>query len=1042
MRTSFSGFLTRGLCALVLGAAGFSTASSPALGEGAGPTAPRTVTVLGQIGARSADSDTPAANADTPAAIADTPAAGSQAADAPGQADEAERRILAALADLTDRDLAEDAVDRLIALRDVRVKRLFERLVANEVYEREVDGEDRPVWAPVLLDAADGSGMQAHLFPLLAEANPAAAGDEQADAEAAADADAGADAALPTGPPEAVVPFSELSRYRVFRRALNRIRDSLALIGLELEDPAERRRAAIDTGNKRQVEALPRLLELAAGDPDPTVMKAAAESLALIRASGSDPQATPEEVVAAVSAIGELKSIRGLDLLNRLVADEQSPEAVVAAASVAAAQVQRHITLTNWIKNAFFGLSLGSILVLMALGLAITFGLMGVINMAHGEMLMIGAVATWATFTCLSGGQLFSWLPGVDTGLSAAWMYALALPVAFVSAAVAGLIVEATIVRFLYKRPLDSLLATIGVSFVLIQLVRNWKGDNLPLVRPEWAGGAIAVMEDVSFSTARIFIVALAAACVAGVMLLFRFTKAGLLVRATAQNRDMARTLGVNTRRVDAFTFAFGSGLAGIAGYGLYLIASVSPQMGQGYIVDSFLVVVVGGVGNLAGVVLGGLGIGFGQKLLEPLELISEPIRLFDATWANVAVLAAVVLFIQRRPGGLFPERGRQANLATGDESPWATRPRWSTDFAMMTALVGVGLVLVPWLYGNGTLSIDQVNRYGFFVTYAICAVGLDLLWGYIGVLSLCQFLFFAFGAYAAGFYLINHGPKIDGIPECLFYVMSGTGDLSAPGYLRFFESGPLAFVLALLIPGAIAFVLGVVMFRSRVKGVYFAILTQTFTVIALRVFQKNELGMGGTNGIRITFTETLFGNPIMTTDGLGPFEQTRFRLYVLSVLALILSVVVAKLITRSRFGRVLLAIRDDETRLRFGGYRTWLFKAGVFAVAGTMAGLGGALYLPQKGIITPGDMAPGWSILVVAWVAVGGRGTVWGAVIGALLVSMAYSWMTSNFADSWPIALGAVFILIPLLLPGGLMSLPARVAGLARVGGRKEVPA
>ncbi|MBB6441197.1 urea ABC transporter permease subunit UrtB [Phycisphaera mikurensis] len=974
---------------------------------------PRTVGVSGEKEARSADLIVGPGVAEVPESAAAVPEAEEEQADAVG------RVILAAVPELGERKTAEDAVDRLIGLKDVRVKRLFERLVASEVYER--GDEAGIVWAPVIADAEDGSGMQASLYPLLAEGEAAASEGETA---------------LPAAPPSAVVPFDELKRFRVFRPALNRIRDSLALIGLELDDPAERERAAIDTGNKRQSEAVPLLVELAEEDPDAGVRRAAAESLALIRASGGDPAATPGQVVAAVEQIGTLKSIRGLDLLDRLAADEEATPAVRSAAAAAAAQVQRHITATNWIKNAFFGLSLGSILVLMALGLAITFGLMGVINMAHGEMLMIGAVGTWATFTCLSGGQLFSWLPGLDTGLSAGWLYAVALPVSFLVAAAAGWLVEATIVRFLYKRPLDSLLATIGVSFVLIQLVRNWKGDNLPLVRPAWAGGSIELMQDVSFSTARLFIIALSIACVVAVAAIFRFTKAGLLVRATSQNRDMARALGVNTRRVDALTFAFGSGLAGIAGYGLYLIASVSPQMGQGYIVDSFLVVVVGGVGQLAGVVLSGFGIGFAQKMLEPLELITEPIRLFDATWANVAVLAGVVLFIQRRPGGLFPERGRQANLATGDEAPWASRPSGWTDALMMSLLVGLGLVLVPILYGSGTLSIDDVNRYGYFATYAICAVGLDLLWGYVGVLSLCQFLFFAFGAYAAGFYLINHGPKINGIPECLYYVMSGTGDLTAPAYLSLFENGFVSLLLALLIPGAVAFALGVVMFRSRVKGVYFAILTQTFTVIALRVFQKNELGMGGTNGIRITFTETLFGHPIMTTEGLGPFEQTRFRLYAISVVALILSVVVAKLITRSRYGRVLLAIRDDETRLRFGGYRTWLFKAGVFAVAGVMAGLGGALYLPQKGIITPGDMAPYWSILVVAWVAVGGRGTVWGAVIGAIGVSAMYAWMTSNHPAYWMFALGALFILTPLLLPGGVMSLPAMLGGRLRKAG------
>ncbi len=291
------------------------------------------------------------------------------------------------------------------------------------------------MWAPVIAEADDGSGMRARLYPLLAKGVPGTG-----------------EVALPEGEPSAVVPFGELSRFRVFRPALNRIRDSLALIGLGLDDPEERRQSAVDTGNKRQSEAVPLLVKLAEEDPDLSVRRAAAESLALIRASGSDPAATPAEVVAAIEKIGDLKSIRGMDLLKELAADEESPPGVAEAATGAAEQVQRHISVTNWIKNAFFGVSLGSILVLMALGLAITFGLMGVINMAHGEMLMIGAVGTWATFTCLSGGQLFSWLPGLDTGLSPAWLYAIALPVAFLAAAATGLLVEATIVRFLYKR--------------------------------------------------------------------------------------------------------------------------------------------------------------------------------------------------------------------------------------------------------------------------------------------------------------------------------------------------------------------------------------------------------------------------------------------------------------------------------------------------------------------------------------------------------------------------------------------------------------
>ena len=230
--------------------------------------------------------------------------------------DEAGREILAAVPELGERKTAEAAVDRLIAMRDARVKRLFERLVASKVYEKETaDGEAEPVWAPVLAETDEG--MRASLYPLLAKAVPGEG--EQA---------------LPAGPPSEVVDFGELKRFRVFRPALNRIRDSLALIGLELDDPEERRQSAIDTGNKRQAEAVPLLSKLAEEDPDRGVRRAAAESLALIRASGSDPATPPEAVVEAVEELGRLKSIRALGLLEQLAADEGcTPREVAAAAS-------------------------------------------------------------------------------------------------------------------------------------------------------------------------------------------------------------------------------------------------------------------------------------------------------------------------------------------------------------------------------------------------------------------------------------------------------------------------------------------------------------------------------------------------------------------------------------------------------------------------------------------------------------------------------------------------------------------------------------
>ncbi|MEM6458565.1 MAG: urea ABC transporter permease subunit UrtB, partial [Planctomycetota bacterium] len=629
-----------------------------------------------------------------------------------GPAELTDEAVLTLALDLGEAKLALDTVDRLALLADARVLRLFERLMENEL--RTVG--DRLVWEPAPL--ATDPPRAADAGPLLLD--PLAKERVRLD-------------------PETLTVDGELPRVRSFRgnrRARRVIQAKLSVLGLEVSDPEVREESARNVGNKRQLEALPLLNRLAANDPVKAVRRMAQESAHLIVAAGVDPEADEATRLAAIEGLGEVKSIRGRDVLRDITRDENAPPALADAARISIDQIEWHITVTDWVKNAFFGLSLGSILVLVALGLAITFGLMGVINMAHGEMLMIGAVATWACFEFLSASPVSPMLQ-----LSPNWAYVVAFFIAFIVAALVGLLVEVSIVRFLYKRPLDSLLATIGVSFILIQAVRSWKGDNLPLTRPDWSAGGWEVYPDVVLGYSRMFILGLTAFCLAAVVVVFRFTKIGLMVRATVQNRAMAQTLGVNTRLVDMFCFAFGAGLAGLAGFGVYLIGNTTPQMGQGYIVDSFLVVVVGGVGKLLGVVISGLGLGTIQKIFEPIVLIEEPIRLFDATWAKVAVLLLVVLFIQRKPSGLFPEKGRAANQATGkDDMPWLGRPTWRTDAVLGSLLVVVGLIIVPGLYLSGHMSLDTLNRYGYFVCFAICAVGLDLIWGYMGVLSLCQF--------------------------------------------------------------------------------------------------------------------------------------------------------------------------------------------------------------------------------------------------------------------------------------------------------------
>ena len=299
----------------------------------------------------------------------------------------------------------------------------------------------------------------------------------------------------------------------------------------------------------------------------------------------------------------------------------------------------------RWLGYVFSGLSLGSVLVLMALGLSVIFGQMGVINMAHGELMMVGAYTTY-----LMQGWCGHSLPDNPVNV----YFVLAIPMSFLVAGFVGWLMEFLVVRHLYGRPLDTLLATWGIGLVLIQLARVTFGDNVGVNSPTWLVGNTEPIQDLNLPYNRLFILGLTTSCVFVVYWLMNYTRMGLLVRATVQNRETATSLGVNTRRTDGFTFALGAGLAGVAGCALTLIGGVTPDMGQNYIVDSFLVVVTGGVGELAGAVWAGLGLGVVNKLLEPT---------FEAIWGKVLILAIVIIFIQWKPAGLFPPRGRLADV-------------------------------------------------------------------------------------------------------------------------------------------------------------------------------------------------------------------------------------------------------------------------------------------------------------------------------------------------------------------------------------------
>lgn len=350
----------------------------------------------------------------------------------------------------------------------------------------------------------------------------------------------------------------------------------------------------------------------------------------------------PAKRLAAATALGASKSPDTKLLLNQRLAEE-GDEAVKAALRSSIASIDEALVWGERLGVLFTGVSLGSILLLAALGLAITYGLMGVINMAHGELIMIGAYATYVVHVFFRNH-----LPDYFD-----WYLLAAVPVAFMASALVGAVMERTVIRFLYGRPLETLLATWGLSLVLMQAVRTLFGaQNVGVENPVWMSGGVLVWGSLSLPWNRIVIIGFAAAVLLGMALLIARTRLGLFVRGVTQNRPIASCMGVNTARIDTYAFALGSGVAGLAGCALSQIGNVGPDLGQGYIVDSFMVVVLGGVGQLIGTVYAALGLGFLNKLLEGWA---------GAVLAKIAVLVFIIVFIQKRPQGLFAMKGRSA---------------------------------------------------------------------------------------------------------------------------------------------------------------------------------------------------------------------------------------------------------------------------------------------------------------------------------------------------------------------------------------------
>jgi urea transport system permease protein len=363
--------------------------------------------------------------------------------------------------------------------------------------------------------------------------------------------------------------------------------------------------------------------------------------------------------------------------------------------------------------------------------------------------------------------------------------------------------------------------------------------------------------------------------------------------------------------------------------------------------------------------------------------------------------------------------------------TPSSPRPaaRVAGSELAVTAMIALLLIgLLPLLHATGQISTFTLSLWGKYLCYALLAISVNLLWGYTGLLSLGQALFFALGGYMHGMYLMRMigdlGQYHKPIPDFLVFL----GWTKLPAFWEPFASFPFAFAMVFLVPGLIAYVFGYLAFRSRIRGVYFSILTQALTYAASILFFRNNLLLGGNNGF--TDFKFILGHSLVDR-GAGP--ATMRGLYLVTAVTLLLVYVLCRWLNGTKFGLVQQAIRDGENRVLFSGYATTQYKLFVFVLAACIAALGGALFVPQAGIINPEEMKAQNSLEAVVWVAVGGRGTLVGPILGALCINLLKSWASRAYPDLWLIILGGLFILVVLFLPGGLVSLPARLAPLWR---------
>jgi len=495
-----------------------------------------------------------------------------------------------------DRQAREQAVDRIVQIGHPRAAAVLSALMTRRLAV--VDGGDRVVLEP------DGGG------PL----EDALTGE-------------------PVANPDALEPETIYASNQVRRK----LRTAISQVQIFAEDPEQRLDATQDIVRDPSLATVDLLERALAREEVPRVEQAIRLALAKVELLAGD----AETKLAAIERLSGSTAPEVRSLLLQLIQRDDVPGEVRTAAEEAAAAIETRLTLVDWGQRVFQGISLGSVLLLAAVGLAITFGVMGVINLAHGEMLMLGAYTTFVVQQVVLA---------VAPGLSELSVL-IALPAAFLVAGGMGVLLEQTVVRHLYGRPLETLLATFGISLLLQQGVRTIFGaPNKEVSNPSWMSGSVELIGGAVLTYNRLFILFFALAVLAALALLLKRTTFGLHVRAVTQNRGMARAMGIPSGRIDALTFGLGSGIAGIGGVALSQITNVSPNLGQSFIVDSFMVVVFGGVGSLWGVLGGSMVLGILNKFLEPYA---------GAMLGKVIVLVLIILFIQWRPRGLFALKGR-----------------------------------------------------------------------------------------------------------------------------------------------------------------------------------------------------------------------------------------------------------------------------------------------------------------------------------------------------------------------------------------------